>query len=61
MLCGVNSEEHLIQWLDKLSNLSIPVSVFREPDIGNSVTAISTGLVFDAGRKHFRSLKLLNL
>lgn len=61
VLCGVDNEDHLIEWMGKLKRSAIPIAIFREPDIGDSITAISTGLVARDCRKYFRGLKLLNL
>jgi hypothetical protein len=38
---GVNNEEELIYWKDKLTWKNIECVDFREPDIGNQLTAIA--------------------
>jgi hypothetical protein len=39
---GVKNQNTLRRWRDKLNDLNIPFSVFREPDIGNEITALAT-------------------
>jgi hypothetical protein len=38
---SVNSEEELQNLIDRASAQNIPISVFREPDIDNQITAIA--------------------
>lgn len=52
---GVENEEHLENWIDKLKYYDINLSTFREPDIRNELTAFAT--VCDG--KMFKKLKLL--
>lgn len=52
---GVNDEEELLQWKDKLTFRKIPHAEFREPDIGDRMTAIAA--VGNGSR--FSKLKLL--
>jgi len=52
---GVKNETELVSWGEKLTNNSIKWVGFREPDIGNQLTAIST----IADGKIFESEKLL--
>lgn len=61
VLCGVPNEGVLLNLFRKIRSLHIPVVMFREPDLDDSVTAIATGLIDQEDRKHFRSLKLLKL
>jgi len=55
---GVPSEFDLIKWMDKLDKENIKFKDFKEPDIGNQITAISS--VTD-NYKIFKKLKLLSL
>lgn len=52
---GVDSEKELLLWRDKLKYRDIPFSEFREPDIGDQLTALAC--VSDG--KIFSNLKLL--
>jgi len=52
---GVDNEEDLMYWKDKLYYKNINYEEFREPDIGNQLTAIAT--LTDG--KIFRKLKLI--
>jgi hypothetical protein len=52
---GIDSEETLNLWGDKLTQRGIDWTGFREPDIGNQLTAIAA---VDEG-KVFSNLKLL--
>jgi hypothetical protein len=40
-LLSVNNEDDLINLIEKATTRGIKTSVFREPDIGNKVTAIA--------------------
>ena len=39
---GVKDEDHLKKWLYMLDKEKIDYSLFKEPDIGNQITAIAT-------------------
>ena len=52
---GVKNERELLHWIDKLSFKGIKYVRFREPDMGNQVTAIATL----GNSKIFRNLELL--
>ena len=52
---GANSEEDLEKQIFRLERKDIPFSIFREPDIGNQITAIAA---VDDGRA-FANKKLL--
>jgi len=46
---GVNNEKELLRWGSKLKNKDIPFVTFKEPDIGNELTALAShtdGTVF---------------
>lgn len=52
---GVKNENELARWADKLNYKQVPYVVFKEPDIGNEVTALAT-----TGNKIlFKKLKLM--
>jgi hypothetical protein len=38
---GVRNEQQMMNWVRKLERKGIDVAVWREPDIGNQVTAIA--------------------
>ena len=52
---GVSSEEELEKQIFRLERKGIPFSIFREPDIGNQITAIAA---VHEGRA-FSNIKLL--
>jgi hypothetical protein len=52
---GVDSENTLVHWGEKLTRRGIEWIGFHEPDIGNQLTAIATV----ADKKIFSNLKLL--
>jgi hypothetical protein len=52
---GIDTEEQLAFWGDKLTRRGIDWIEFREPDMGNQMTALAT---VDEG-KVFSNLKLL--
>lgn len=52
---GVDDEDALKHWKEKLDFKEIPYSEFREPDIGDQITAIATV----GNGKLFSKLKLL--
>jgi len=53
---GVRNQEILKRWAWKLEERGIPFVVFREPDIGNEITALAA--VTDDYRI-FKSLQLI--
>jgi len=52
---GVNNEIELKNWIFKLDTKNVKYSIFKEPDIGNQITSLST---VDEG-KLFSKLRLL--
>lgn len=52
---GVNDENELLDWKERLDYRNIKYVAFREPDIGNELTAIATL----TGGKIFKKLKLI--
>lgn len=38
----VKNERQLVKWIDKLSKKGIEFEVFKEPDLGNQITSISS-------------------
>lgn len=59
VLCKSKSEDDLINISEYLSKNSIKFEVFREPDIGNSITAIATEILTGDQRIPMRKFKLL--
>ena len=59
VILGIESESELESIADSLVPLSIPFVAFREPDLGDSLTAVATAPVSHAMRRHFRRFKLL--
>ena len=55
VLLGVKNEFQLKKWIDKLSIKDVKYAIFKEPDIGNQITALAT--VCD--NKVFKKLNLL--
>lgn len=56
IILNMKSEEALIKFNNSCPNRTIG---FREPDIGNQLTAIATEPVFGDDRKYFRKYQLL--
>lgn len=54
-LLAVQDERALVELAEKVRQSGIPVSVWREPDLADSVTAIT---IAPAGRRHVRKLPL---
>ncbi|MCK5616437.1 hypothetical protein KAR91_82000 [Candidatus Pacearchaeota archaeon] len=52
---GVKNQACLKNWVNRLEARDVPHSIFREPDIGNEITAISAV----ADPHHFKSLNLV--
>lgn len=52
---SVPDQERLRRWEDKLCDLEIPYTLFREPDLGNEITALA---VTTQREKIFKSLQL---
>lgn len=61
VLCEAKSEYDLLLKANILDDKSIRYEVFREPDIGNEVTAIATEPLTNEQRKKLGFLKLLRL
>lgn len=59
-LCSVNSEYDLNQLIEKASSKGIAYSLFREPDIGDQITAITFEPSRDA-KKLCSKLKTLKI
>jgi hypothetical protein len=53
---GINNEEELIHWTQVLEYKDIQYVEFREPDLGNQLTAIACL----TDKKIFKKLKLLS-
>lgn len=61
VICEVKGLPQLIKVIDKLKSISIKHSFFIEPDLDNTLTAVSTEPVSQELRKHFKKFQLLNL
>jgi pentose-5-phosphate-3-epimerase len=59
VVCEVKTEDHLKKTIEKLNRTDIQYKVFREPDIGNELTAIATEPLFGDKRKFFKKFQLL--
>jgi hypothetical protein len=59
IVCGVPDEPALFRCLDRVARLGVRHRAFREPDIGNQLTALATEPVFGARRRCFRKYRLL--
>ena len=53
----VDSEEHLVQLIDKAQILNIKYALFKEPDLDNQITAVS----FEPGKPTKKMLSNLPL
>jgi hypothetical protein len=60
IVIGVPSELELLQEAERLTGAGIPLTLFREPDIGNAATALATAPISGEARKLFRHHKLWN-
>ena len=58
VVCSANSEEELNKIGSKLRRHDIPLVEFREPDIGNQLTAFATGPLQKHQRKRLSSYKM---
>ncbi len=56
---GVKSEAKLAQLADRIDSSGVPICRFREPDIGDQLTAFATAPVFGETRELFRKFQLL--
>jgi len=54
----VKSEHKLLEVAEKLQTLGIIFKEFREPDIGNQMTALATIPLFGENRKFFAKFQL---
>jgi len=61
IVCGIDNETKLNNSAEKLEALGITCFKFREPDIGNQLTAIATVPIVGETRSHFRKFQLLKL
>ena len=58
MLASVPDEGELLAWGERLASHGVGFVIFREPDIGDAATAISTEPITGALRRHFKRLPL---
>lgn len=42
VICAISDEQGLMQAIDRLTSHGIRISIFREPDLENQITAIAT-------------------
>lgn len=59
VVCEVKTEDHLKKAIENLNNTNIQYKIFREPDIGNEITAIATEPLIGENRKFFKKFQLL--
>jgi hypothetical protein len=59
IVLSADGEDHIKSIQVQLTSQDIDCSVFKEPDIGNQVTALVTEVVYSERRKLFRKYKLL--
>ncbi len=60
IVLSVVSEQALLAEYERLTGLSLPVILFREPDLADQATALATGALEGPDRKHLRHHKLWN-
>ncbi len=58
IVLSVASEQALLAEFERLKSLSLPVLLFREPDLADQATALATGALEGPDRKHLRHHKL---
>ncbi len=61
IICGVKTEKDLEKVINYLAEKNIKCFPFREPDIGNQLTAVSTALVEEDQRQLFRKFQLFKM
>lgn len=61
VLCGVKSELDLKKASERLAHKEIPYSVWREPDLNDEITSLSSGPICGDTRKAFRSYDLITM
>ena len=61
IICGIKTEAELKKVVDYLGKVNIKNFQFREPDIGNELTAVSTCLIEEEQRSLFRKFQLLKI
>jgi hypothetical protein len=54
VLCGVKSEEQLLNAAAKINRAGIKYRLFRESDLDGSATALATDIVYGENRKYFK-------
>lgn len=59
IICGIDSEAKLHNAHRRLTALGIQCHAFREPDIGNQLTAVACEPVYGEHRRIFRQYQLL--
>jgi len=59
IICGIDTEAKLDNALRRLTTLGIKCHAFREPDIGNQLTAIASEPIYGEQRRIFRQYQLL--
>ena len=59
IICVIRDENKLKRLIEKMDNESIVFKEFREPDIGNELTAIATSPLYGDQRKFFSRYQLL--
>ena len=59
VVCSVSGEARLEKLIFDLEREEIKFEIFREPDLGNEITAVATEPVSGNDRRMFRRLPLL--
>lgn len=59
IICSIKNEDKLSSMKEFLQSNNIGFREFREPDIGNQLTAIATEVLYGDQRKHMRKFQLL--
>ena len=57
--CSAKSESDLVKIRTRLESQGVRVTSFREPDLGDRLTALAAGPVSGSARSPFRRLRLL--
>lgn len=59
VMCGVKSEQQLLNASERLTEKGIPHSLWREPDRHNEATALATAPLVGESRKVFKKYQLI--
>ena len=59
IICGVKNEQSLIKQMNYLISNGVQFSIFKEPDLGNELTALATAPISGAARELFKKYQLI--